>query len=428
MAKTKNKLQGIPIGFDLPQEWAHASLEAIGDFINGYGFNANQWGDTGDPIIRIQNLTGTSKFYNYFDGVVDERYRVQSGDLLISWSASLDAFIWIGPNAWLNQHIFKVANLVQEVDKDFLFYSLRHQMSRIRENARGSTMKHVTRKTFLATRISLPPLAEQQAIAHALRTVQRAKEATEKIIGATRQLKQSLMHYLFSYGPVPFYKADSVTINKTEIGNLPDHWRIALLGDESSVGNGSTPKRSDTRYWEGGTIPWLTSAKVHDRTINAADEFVTEIARKECHLPLVPKESLVIAITGQGKTLGNAASLKIDACVSQHLAYIKFSTSHLLPEYVLAYLRSRYDELQSVSRSGGSTKGALTCSYLKSLCFPVPPSAEQCRIVEFLSALENKQTVEERKQSALDGLFKSLLHGLMTGLIRLPEFAAGSAK
>lgn len=272
---------------------------------------------------------------------------------------------------------------------------------------------------------ALPPVPEQRAMAHVLRTVQRAKEATGKVIAATRQLKQSLMRHLFTYGPVPFDKADRVSLHATEIGNLPEPWQIIPLGEESSIGNGSTPKRTNARYWEGGTIPWLTSAKVYDRVIRAADEFVTEVARHECHLPLVPKGSLVVAITGQGKTLGNTAILAIDACVSQHLAYVTFNTERLIPEYALAYLRSRYDELQSVSRSGGSTKGALTCGYLRGFCLPVPPSTEQCKIVEYLSALDTKQMAEEGRKCILDSLFRSLLHGLMTGQIRLPGFASG---
>lgn len=185
--------------------------------------------------------------------------------------------------------------------------------------------------------------------------------------------------------------------------------------------------KRNARYWEGGTIPWLTSAKVYDRVIRAADEFVTEVARHECHLPLVPKGSLVVAIMGQGKTLGNTAILAIDACVSQHLAYMTFNTERLIPEYALAYLRSRYDELQSVSRSGGSTKGALTCGYLRGFCLPVPPSTEQCKIVEYLSALDAKQMAEEGRKCVLDSLFRSLLHELMTGQVRLQGFTLGKA-
>jgi type I restriction enzyme S subunit len=219
-----------------------------------------------------------------------------------------------------------------------------------------------------------------------------------------------------------------VSLHETEIGNLPEPWQITQLGEESSIGNGSTPKRTNARYWDGGTIPWLTSAKVYDGVIRAADEFVTEGARHECHLPLVPKGSLVVAITGQGKTLGNSAILAIDACVSQHLAYVTFNTDRLIPEYALAYLRSRYGELQSVSRSGGSTKGALTCGYLRGFCLPVPSSTEQCRIVDCLSALDTKQMAEEGRKCVLDSLFRSLLNGLMTAQIRLPGFASGKVR
>jgi type I restriction enzyme S subunit len=86
---------------------------------------------------------------------------------------------------------------------------------------------------------------------------------------------------------------------------------VVRLGDIAKIGNGSTPKRTNEAYWEGGHIPWITSTKIHEVIISRADEFVTETAFRECHLPLVPRKSIVVAITGQGKTLGNAALLGI---------------------------------------------------------------------------------------------------------------------
>ena len=122
-----------------------------------------------------------------------------------------------------------------------------------------------------------PPLDEQRAIAHVLHTLQRAKEATEKVIAATRQLKASMMRHLFTYGPVPVGQADKVALKETEIGRIPESWHHVQLGEVARIGNGSTPKRTRTDFWNGGSIPWLTSAKVHEGVIARADEHVTEV-------------------------------------------------------------------------------------------------------------------------------------------------------
>jgi type I restriction enzyme S subunit len=301
--------------------------------------------------------------------------------------------------------------------------SVRHGLASKMQGATGR--QRLPKEALDAFPIPVPPLPEQRAIAEALRTVQRAKEACERVLAATRQLKQSLLHHLFTYGPVPFADAAQVPLKETEMGPRPEHWGTIRLGDTASIGNGSTPKRTEPRYWDGGAIPWLTSAKVHDGTIRHADEFVTKTAREECHLPMVSRGSLVIAITGQGKTLGNAAKLDLEACVSQHLAYVTFHDTRLLPEFVLAFLRLRYDELQAISRGGGSTKGALTCGFLKSFEVPLPPLPEQRDIAAQLAAVDAKLAAEESRRAALAALFQSLLHHLMTGQVRVPLDCGG---
>jgi len=261
--------------------------------------------------------------------------------------------------------------------------------------------------------LPLPSLPEQKKIAHILSTVQRAIEAQEGIIQTTTELKKALMHKLFTEG------LRNEPQKQTEIGPIPESWDVVELGALAKVGNGSTPKRANQVYWDGGTIPWLNSTKIHDRFITEANQFVTSQAIKECHLPKVAPNSLLIAITGQGKTLGNSAITRIKTCINQHLAYAQFHSTKIVPDFVLWFMQTRYDYLRSIAHGGGSTKGALTCGFLKTLSIPVPSTDEQKEIVTVFQTLEDKQNSAASKQSALQDLFRTLLHERMTSKTRV---------
>jgi type I restriction enzyme S subunit len=135
----------------------------------------------------------------------------------------------------------------------------------------------------------------------------------------------------------------------------------------------------------------------------------------------VPAGSLLVAITGQGKTLGNVAITKIDTFVSQHLAYVTIHRDDVDANFVRHYLSSRYEYLRGLGQAGGSTKGAITCAGLKQVPVPVPPLEEQREIAHALDVIEAKAGVHERKRSVLQELFEVLLHDLMTGRLRVDE-------
>lgn len=316
------------------------------------------------------------------------------------------------------------------LDTEFLAFYLRQGDVRreLADKMEGTTgRQRLPRVVVDRLPITLPPLHEQQAIVRVLRIVHSVRESSDTVIAATRALKQSLMHHLFTYGPVPVGEADKVPLKETAIGPVPEHWSIRQLGELAKVGNGSTPKRTNPSYWNPATVPWLTSGKVHERVIQVADEYVSPQARVECHLPLVPRGSVVVAITGQGKTLGHAALLDLDSCINQHLAFIQPQIDRLEAKFLLAFLEGHYDDLRAAGFGGGSTKGALTCAFLKDYAVPVPSANEQRLIAEALGAVDAKLAAESDRAAALDGLFKSLLENLMTGRLRAPEAEAAVA-
>ena len=82
-------------------------------------------------------------------------------------------------------------------------------------------------------------------------------------------------------------------------------------------------------------------------------------------------------------------------------------------------MRNRYEELQAVGRAGGSTKAALTCAFLRDFLIPFPSKDEQRDIAAALTTVDRKLAHHQKKRAALNDLFQTLLHKLMTGEIRV---------
>ena len=142
------------------------SRHALGDvarFVNGAAFKPGDWEDGGLPIIRIQNLTGTGEKFNYTKRQVKPEIVIEPGDLLVSWSATLDVYRWSGPRGLLNQHIFKVFPN-SDIDADYLFFALKSVLAELSSKTHGSTMKHVVRGDFESTQIYVPAIQEQSRI------------------------------------------------------------------------------------------------------------------------------------------------------------------------------------------------------------------------------------------------------------------------
>jgi type I restriction enzyme S subunit len=303
-------------------------------------------------------------------------------------------------------------------DRRLLFFYLLHPDIRhhVAERMEGSTGRQRVPENVLLD-LPFPEIepAEQSAIADALELIQRTSTAELRCEERARELNRAAMRTLFTRG------LRGEAQKETEIGPVPESWSVIELGALGRIGNGSTPKKSVSEYWIGGTYPWLTSAKVYDREIKEADQFVTETALSQCHLPKVQPGSVLVAITGQGKTLGHCAVLGIEATINQHLAYIAVDQAKADPFFVRGYLETQYDYLRQVGAGGGSTKGALTCGFLRGMKIPLPELSEQREIVAILDAIDRKIDLHKRKRAVLDELFKALLHKLMTGDIRVGD-------
>lgn len=149
----------------IPATWQVARLGEVAQFVNGRAFRPSDWTNYGLPIVRIQNLTDPEAQFNFFNGKVNLNNLINNGDIIISWSATLKVWTWHRNTAILNQHIFKVLPDPARVEYRFLFYLLVFMLDSLRKQVHGTTMKHITKSNFDSTRVPIPPLSDQYAIA-----------------------------------------------------------------------------------------------------------------------------------------------------------------------------------------------------------------------------------------------------------------------
>lgn len=211
--------------------WEYKKLGEVATYINGYSFKPDQWKESGTPIVRIQNLNNENAPYNYYDGEVPDKVKIQNGDLLISWSASLGAYIWHGGNAFLNQHIFKVAFDKTDIDKFFLKYAVTSKLAAMAEQVHGATMKHIVKKDFDNTQIPYPPLSTQLAIVTELDKINELIRLKKEQLKDFDNLAQSLFYEMFG-DPVENEKGWEVKkLNEIVSDNCSISYGIVQPGD-----------------------------------------------------------------------------------------------------------------------------------------------------------------------------------------------------
>lgn len=158
------------------------------------------------------------------------------------------------------------------------------------------------------------------------------------------------------------------------------------LGEISEIVLGGTPMKTKHEYWDNGTIPWMSSGEVNKKTIYSTDNFITKAGYDNSSATMVPANSTVIALAGQGKTRGLVARIKIKLSTNQSLATL-IPKKIINNDYLYYYLESQYNKLREVS-SGNGSRGGLNKEILKKYPIPVPPLAVQEHVVSILDKFD----------------------------------------
>ena len=273
--------------------------------------------------------------------------------------------------------------------------------------------------------LALPPLPEQRAIAAVLRTAQRAKEACEQVLAATRQLKRSLLHHLFTYGPVPFPQAAHVALKETECGVFPADWTCAMLGNVASA-RGGTGFPPDHQGRESGEYPFFKVSDMNlqgnETWMRSANNYVSGETRQELGARAFPAGTVIFPKVGGALHTNKKRLLVRDSLLDNNVMGVTVEDASKCDGQ---FLFRWFEKLNLSDLSNPGPLPSINANRVKEQRLALPPLPEQREIAAQLVAVDAKLAAEDSRRSALVALFTSLLQYLMTGLVRLPEFAKG---
>lgn len=390
----------------IPKGWRSVLVSDICRLQNGHGFKPHEWATHGLPIIRIQNLNGSSR-YNYYAGDPQEAWLVATDQLLFAWAGtkgvSFGPTVWKGQTAVLNQHIFKVF-AAPEVDNGWLFHCLRHVTDRIERRAHGfkSTLVHVKKSEIDNQPVLLPPIEEQAYIAKVLSTWDRAIETTAELIDRSKQQRKELSRRLLT--------------GTTRLLGFSGTWRampISALSDRI------------TRRNDGSGLPILTISSTKG-FVRQDEKYSRYMAGKSADDYIALRAGEFAYNKGNSKTyeFGCVFPLKqYPEALVPHV-YVCFSlNSELYAPFYQQLFEADYlrPQLKRIVKTGVRNNGLLNITPAEFLetTVPVPELQEQKAIAEVLIAAS--QTIETLSAN-LDKLKAekaALMQQLLTGKLRV---------
>ena len=133
------------------------------------------------------------------------------------------------------------------------------------------------------------------------------------------------------------------------LGPIPSGWEVKSLGTICQLALGGTPSRTNPKYWENGSIPWINSGKVNDFRIITPSEYITEAGYNSSATKLLPIHTTVVAITGA--TLGQVSFTEIECCANQSVVGI-LENEKLASEYIYLFILFNLDKLLAKQTGG----------------------------------------------------------------------------
>lgn len=304
-------------------------------------------------------------------------------------------------------------NVIKEVDKEFIYYVLTSANFKrnITNEATGTTIKNVSLKQMREYKFNIPcNISDQRRIASILSSLDRKIELNNKINADLEEMAQAIFKNWF----VDFEPFKDGKFVDSELGMIPEGWKVGRLTDVIKLMPGGTPKTSEPLYWDNGTIPFFSPKDVNGVYCFATEKHITEAGLNKCSSNLYPKDTIFITCRG---TVGKVCLVACDMAMNQSNYAIKAIDGYS-QYYVFFLVKSVVERL--IKKSNGAVFSAITSKdFDEEILIPSQKAVED--FTNVIDGFFRRIFAIGTENSRLSLLRDTLLPRLMSGEIEVPE-------
>lgn len=407
-------------------EWKHYKMDELIEEISMGPFGSDVkkefYVDNGVPILNGSNLQGFKLQEDSFGYLTKEKAdslkkcNAHRGDIIVTHRGTLGQIVYVPVDSKYDRYVisqsqFRFRCKADLVDVQYLVYYFhtREGQYKILANASQVGVPALARatSTFRLIDIKLPPLDDQRRIASILSSLDRKIELNNKINADLEEMAQAIFKNWF----VDFEPFKDGKFVDSELGMIPEGWKVGTLGDITKNKSAKVKERNDVKVLS----PVTTGELVLSEEYFTKQVFSSSIAKYK--------------IVNKGDFAYNPARVNIgslgrnefdfDGCVSP--VYVVFSVLDGYENYFDLFRKTDFFKDSVASLAIGGVRQSLSYDDLSSIEVIIPSE----NAVEEFNNLYNqmKKTIKANKleSSRLSSLRDTLLPRLMSGEIEVPE-------
>lgn len=403
-------------------EWKEVTLSEIGTIVGGAtpSTKNTSFYDGNIPWLTPKDLSVNSNKYILRGerNITEAGFKscsckmLPKGSVLFSSRAPI-GYVAITANDMCTNQGFKSVIPNEETDSEFLYYLLKYNKDNIASQGSGTTFAEVSGKTMKEIEVMVPKETDdQRRIASILSSLDRKIELNNKINADLEEMAQAIFKNWF----VDFEPFKDGKFVDSELGMIPEGWKVGSLGDMGTIVCGKTPSKANSNYY-GGDIPFIKIPDMHGKVfVESSEDRLTEQGSLSQIKKLIPPYSLMVSCIA---TVGLVSINTKPSHTNQQInTIIPHNKSALF--YLYQYIKNNEELLKNMGRGGTTTLNVNTKSFSNIRLF-IPSDIALLQFHQIVEGLFKKIELNMQESCTLSLLRDTLLPRLMSGELEIPE-------